>query len=161
MNCSVVKCSEGLSNSVSNIIRRYIDHIKFAAYMAFRLSHSFGSIFYRCMYGCMFCMLLFNFVNYVFLVLCLCILIFMYVLFCLFRFILLFCVLFLCKCVLYYCHRVSAQLQLYINKYIYIYINIIINLLNSLILSPDSLNKLRHHQSHYCLDGNSSQRMID
>jgi hypothetical protein len=27
-------------------------------------------------------------------------------------FIVLFCVLFLCKCVLYYCHRVSTQLQL-------------------------------------------------
>jgi len=36
----------------------------------------------------------------------------MYVLFCVFCFILLFCVLYVCKCVLYYCHRVSTQLQL-------------------------------------------------
>ena len=61
------------------------------------------------MYGCMFCMLLFNFVNYVFVLLC--ILIVMYVLFWVFCFIVLFCVLFVCKCVLYYCHRVSTQLQ--------------------------------------------------
>jgi len=39
-------------------------------------------------------MLLFNFVNYVFLLLGM------------------FCVLFVCKCVLYYSHRVSTQLQL-------------------------------------------------
>jgi hypothetical protein len=40
--------------------------------------------------------------------------------------IVLFCVLFLCKCVLDYCHRVSTQLQLtkyVIYMYIYIYIN--------------------------------------
>jgi len=76
------------------------------------LSYSFDYIFNHCIYGCMFCMLLFNFVNYVFLLLRLCILIFIYVLFCVFCFIVLFCVLLVCKCVPYYCHRVSTQLQL-------------------------------------------------
>ena len=76
------------------------------------LSYSFGSILYCCIYGCMFCMLLFNFVNYVFLSLCLCILIVMCVPFWVFCFIVLFCVLFVCKCVLYYCHQVSTKLQL-------------------------------------------------
>jgi hypothetical protein len=60
----------------------------------------------------MFCVLLFNFVNYVFLFLCLCILIVMYVLFCVFCFSVLFYVLFVFKFVLYYCHRMSTQLQL-------------------------------------------------
>jgi len=57
-------------------------------------------------------MLLFNFVNNIFLLLCLCILIVMCAPFCIFCFIVLFCVLFVCQCVLYCCHRVSSQLQL-------------------------------------------------
>jgi hypothetical protein len=82
VKCSWVKCSESLSKRTSNIIRRYTDHMKLLLIWFFRLSHSFilfGSIFYHCKYGCRFCMLLFNFVNYVFLLLCLCILIAMFI----------------------------------------------------------------------------------
>jgi len=79
----VVKWSEGLSDRVSTFIRRYVYRsydvcCLYGCFIYHILSYSFGSIFYHCIYGCMFCVLLFNFVNYVFLLLCLCILIFMY-----------------------------------------------------------------------------------
>jgi hypothetical protein len=52
----------------------YIDHMKFAVYMAVSftpiLPYDFGSVFKHYTCGCMLCMLLFNFVNCVFLMLC-------------------------------------------------------------------------------------------
>jgi hypothetical protein len=56
------------------------------------LSYSFGFIFYHCIFGWIFCMLLFNLVNYVFLLLRLRVLIVMYVLFYAFCFIVLLCI---------------------------------------------------------------------
>jgi len=108
---NVVKCSESLSNRVSNNIRRYIDHMDFAACIAF----SFITFFHVLLVPfpiivctiISFCILLFNFYImyfyvYVFLFLCT-----VYSVL-----IVLFCLLFSCKCVLYYCHRVSTQLHL-------------------------------------------------
>jgi hypothetical protein len=103
-------CSqEAKKNFCANFLQAH--HAKNTQILYIWFHFLFGSIFYYCIYGCIFCILLFNFVNYVFLLLCLCIIMVMYVLFCVFCFIVLFCVLFMCKCVLYYCHRVSAQLQ--------------------------------------------------
>jgi len=94
--------------------------MKFAAYMAYSFITLYHVLlfpfFYHCIYGYILCMRLFNFVNYAFLLLCLCIFIVMYVPFCVFCFILLFCVLFVFKCVLYCCHQLTTQFQL--TKYI-------------------------------------------
>jgi len=61
VSTNVIKWSEGLSNRVSIIVRRYVDHMRFAAYMAVSFitffSYYFGSILYHCVYGCTFCML--------------------------------------------------------------------------------------------------------
>jgi hypothetical protein len=71
---SVEKWSEGLRNKVSIIIRTYSDHMNFTAYMALLFitffSYSIGSIFYHCIYNCMFVCISLNFVNYAYLFLC-------------------------------------------------------------------------------------------
>ena len=74
----------------------------------------------------MFCVRLFNFLNFVFLLVCILIYsnCYVYIFLCctvhvpfwVFCFIVLFCVLFVCTRVLYCCHRVSTQLQLTISS---------------------------------------------
>jgi len=139
---SAAKWSEDLSNSVSTIIRGYGDHMKFVAYMAvsfITLFHVLLVLFWMTVYMVMFCVVLFNFVNCVFLWLCLCIVIVKYVPFRVFCFIVSFYVLFVCKCVLYYCHRVSTQLQLtntyHIISIISYHINHIISIISYHIIS--------------------------
>jgi hypothetical protein len=53
VKCSWVKRSEGLSNRVSNIISRYVDHMKFAAIIIVCMVVSFV-----CMVVCFVCLCL-------------------------------------------------------------------------------------------------------
>ena len=89
MKCSLVKCSEGLSNRVSIIIRRYTDHKKFVTYMAVWFT-IFFQVFWFCflslyirLYVVRLCLILYTMYYYcyvyVFLLLCLCILIVIFI----------------------------------------------------------------------------------
>jgi predicted PurR-regulated permease PerM len=109
---SVVKWGDGISQRMFIVITRYFVCCLYGCFITFL--YSFGSILYHCVHGCMLCVLLCNLYK-----LLLCILIVMYVPYCVFCFIVLFCVLFVCKCVLYCCHRASTQLKL--TKYIISY----------------------------------------
>jgi hypothetical protein len=82
---SCVNWSEDISNRVFTIIRSYVYRsYEVCCLYGFIVHHipsySVNSTFYHCIYGWIFCMLLFNFVNYVVLLLCLCI--FIVIMFC-------------------------------------------------------------------------------
>jgi len=78
VKCSgVLQCSDGLSNKVSNIIRRLMDNMKLLLVCILRVLLSHSSIFFwlYVFVNVFMVLFLFDIVIYVFLLLCLCILI--------------------------------------------------------------------------------------
>jgi len=67
LSTNLVKWNKGLSNWVSIVIRSHIDHTRLVAYMTVIIFlYVFCSVLYHFTYGCMFCMLLPNVVQYVY-----------------------------------------------------------------------------------------------
>jgi len=106
MSKSSVKWSEGLRNRVSIIIGRYTDRMKFYCFFHILLVLLCITVY---MVVCFVCLYLILYI-YIFFLLRLYILIVMCVQFWAFCFIVLFCVLFVCKCVLY-CNGVRRSSQ--------------------------------------------------
>jgi hypothetical protein len=111
----VVKWSGGLSNrmsvlsSLEDIQIKRISLLMWLFCLSHFFSYSFVSILYHCIYGCMFCVFVFNLANYVFLLLCLCILIVMFM----YSYCYIYVFLLLCLCIL---------IVMFMYSYCYVYV---------------------------------------